>query len=155
MKLGARVLELLATPGRCDIQGCVIRDSAGFDSAQAQAPRIVIVYQSSSGVRRALKLAQHLALGDTAVWIVCLLTNSPFGHFRFIRFVNLVGRLMNETSITGLRISFLAVPCPPWRGLIDSFLTARSIVLTESQWWRPGGSVRTPSFRTAHHFMTV
>lgn len=116
MKPGARVLELLATPGRSDIQACVIRDSAGFDSAEAQAPRIVIVYQSSSGVRRALNLARHLAVGETAVWVVCPAANSPFGHFRFIRFVNLVGRLMNETSITGLRISFLAVPCSSQAG---------------------------------------
>jgi hypothetical protein len=153
MKRGRRILEVVARPGSKDIQCCLMPDIAPFGSAEARAARIVIMYRSPSGVRSALNLARHLAVGDTGVWVICPVNNSPLGYFRFIRFVNFIRHLRDEPAGGSVRVRFFS--CLACQDPLESLVTARSVVLAGSDSWRYPTSVAKPSLRTAHHFVIL
>jgi hypothetical protein len=134
-------VEIAVSPGVEDLQLCCVPNELSLQDPYAPgAAVIVVVYTTAAEGTTALTLAQLLAGSDTRVWLVCLVTRTLLGWLRMDRFMRFAKKCIATWPADRLdRLRILACPCPVGRDPVENFVSARSVVVIRTRWWRPWG----------------
>ena len=96
-----------------------------FENPGTRSPRVVIVFTTTGEARSALTFARALSIPNTPIWLVCPITRSLVGYFRFERFLRFVTTLADEVDAGRLqKMRFLSAP------RVDGELISHAVITT-------------------------
>lgn len=118
-------VEMIVKPGTQLVQYRIMPTVLSFENPGTRSPRVVIVFTTTGEARSALTFARALSIPNTPIWLVCPITRSLVGYFRFERFLRFVTTLADEVDAGRLqKMRFLSAP------RVDGELISHAVITT-------------------------